>query len=92
MQSLETLNTSYKRLFDKEDRGSKERVIVNRKGFERWGWIITLDNLSNSRPETWEHYYKMGVIEFLNLCAYFKDKAKEQERQINIQKMRNSNK
>jgi len=35
---------------------------------------VTLDNLSDSRPEMWDHYYNMKIIEFLNLLLYYKDK------------------
>jgi len=35
---------------------------------------VTLDNLSDSRPEMWAHYYNMKIIEFLNLLLYYKDK------------------
>jgi len=35
---------------------------------------VTLDSLSNSRPDKWKYYYDMGVIEFLNLVAFYKDK------------------
>ena len=88
MQTLEALNTNYRKLFDKDATKDEGRIARSGKGFENWGWFITLDNLSNSRPETWEEFEKMGVIQFLNICSFYKDKQKEQERQIKLQQMR----
>ena len=77
MQSVEGITASYPGLFDsggsEEDSGSG--------GFAtKWGWFVTLDNLSNSNLLQWDEYMAMNVTPFLNLCAYIKDKQKEQER------------
>jgi len=51
---------------------------------------VTLDNMSNSRPETWQFYYEMKLLEFLNLLLYYKDKEEhiEKIRQLNEMKAR----
>ena len=89
LSTLEALNTNYRRLFDKDTGKDNERTYSNGKGFEKWGWIITLDNLSNGHSDKWHYYTELNVIEFLNICAYQKDKQKEQERQIRLQKLKN---
>jgi len=37
---------------------------------------VTLDNLSNSDVTKVEYILNLPVVEFLNWCAYFKDKQK----------------
>ena len=81
MESLGKLNQSYSGLFEiedsREDDGSRRNTSGGNEGFsERWGWWITLDNLSNGCFEKWEYYETMNVIQFLNTCAYVKDKQK----------------
>ena len=49
---------------------------------------MTLDNISNARPETWPYYYDMGVIEFLNLLSYYKAKQKQINAEVELNKLR----
>ena len=89
LQSLESLNSLYGGLFSTEDKDDTRGIGLNKKGFtEQFGWYITLDNLSNSRPETWEYYMNISVIELLNLCAYYKSKAKVEERKQRLASMK----
>jgi len=41
----------------------------------KYGWLYTVDNLTNGRPELWEFYFEMNIIEFLNRLAYQKAKG-----------------
>ena len=41
----------------------------------KYGWLYTVDNLTNGRPELWEFYFNMNIIEFLNRLAYQKAKG-----------------
>jgi hypothetical protein len=81
--SLEKLNTEYKKLF--EYRGGGETS----KSFSKWGWIITLDNLSNSDASKWNYYKNLNVIEGLNICMYYKSKSDEMERIDRLEKLKN---
>jgi hypothetical protein len=81
--SLEKLNTDYKKLF--EYRGGNETS----KSFSKWGWIITLDNLSNSDASKWNYYKNLNVIEGLNICMYYKSKSDEMERIDRLEKLKN---
>lgn len=44
-----------------------------------WGWYNVLDSLSNSDRSKWDYFLNMGVIEFLNTLAFYKDKEKHLE-------------
>lgn len=81
--NLEALNKEYSKLF--EVKGGSENVS---KSFSSWGWIITLDNLSNSDPTKWNYYKDLNVIEALNICMYYKAKNDEQERELRLQRLR----
>ncbi len=75
MQSLSDTNKRYSGLFGKAvEQSGNDNNGSSKKFAERWGWYVTLDRLSNSRPDKWKYYYDMGVIEFLNLVAFYKDK------------------
>ena len=80
---MSTLNQQYRGLFDSDAIEDEEEVRRGQGGLSKqYGWLVALDNLSQSRPETWPYYYEMGVIEFLNLLSYYKAK----QRQINAQR------
>jgi hypothetical protein len=42
---------------------------------QRWGWIVTLNNLSNNDRSKWDYYGEMNVIEFLNTVVFYKEKS-----------------
>ena len=84
----------YSGLFEQEirddERGGESVNVGSNEGYsERWGWIITLDNLCNGDFTKRPYYEKMNVIEFLNICAFVKDKQKAEERQRRIQELKN---
>lgn len=88
MRTLEELNGNYKRLFDAKDSESGGDTKSNKRGFaEVYGWLITLDNISNNDRTKWDYFQQMNAVEFLNYLAYVKSKAKEQERQQRLQNM-----
>jgi len=75
LESLAGINKKYSRLWEQPTDKSRGSNKGSGKGLGGvWGWHVTLDNLSNGRPEMWQHYYDMGIIEFLNLLLYYKDK------------------
>ena len=41
----------------------------------RWGWIATINDMSNNDITKWDYFFKMNVIEFLNTVSFFKDKG-----------------
>ena len=49
---------------------------------------MTLDNLSNSDPLKWDKYYKMDVIQFLNLLAFYKHKQEVERHNQEAQRMK----
>lgn len=83
LKSLEKLNTEYKKLFEFKGGGDTSKT------FSRWGWIITLDNLSNSDASKWNYYKNLNVIEGLNICMYYKAKSDEMERIDRLERLKN---
>lgn len=61
----------YPRLF-----GGDSEAVAGETFESRWGWHITLDNLSNNDRTKWAFFTDMEVIEFLNELSYRKDKGK----------------
>jgi len=47
----------------------------------KYGWLNAVDNLTNGRPELWDYYFDMNIIEFLNRLAFHKAKGAH-ERQM----------
>jgi hypothetical protein len=75
LQGLTRIIYSYKNLFGGGS-GSDS------KGFEsKWGYIVTIDNLANRDATKWEYFFKMNVIEFLNLICYQIDRE-DNERKL----------
>lgn len=56
--------------------------------FERYGWLVVLDDLTGGDDTKREHFERMNVIPFLNLLTYRIDKREEENRQIEFQKLR----
>jgi hypothetical protein len=92
LESLKGLNERFGGLFKQESETDEEPDEPISKGFSRWGWLITLDNLTDGDATKWNHYYGLNVIEFLTIVSYFKSKADEQERIREIEKLKNMNK
>jgi len=40
-----------------------------------YGWLNTVDNLTNGRPELWDYYFDMNIIELLNRLDFHKAKG-----------------
>jgi hypothetical protein len=70
LQILQGINRKYTNLFGGGGSGGNEEGI----GFyEKWGWIATINSLSNNDRTKWEYFFEMNVIEFLNTVAFYKD-------------------
>ena len=85
MQTLGELNSRFSGLFtkrDSEDDGESEEDDGGDSsgiGFNRWGWMITLDTLSGGDATKYPYYYELNVIEFLTVCSYYKSKREYEE-------------
>ena len=88
MQSLKGLNERFGGLFSKPDEEDGDTDEQLSRGFKRWGWMITLDNLSKNDPTKYPYYYKLNVIEFLTILSYYNDKRKEEERRAEIERLK----
>ena len=85
MSALRELNQRYRGLFhttisegDAESEvDTDERVEETEEEsyFEKWGWVVTLDALSQGDHSKWEYYTNLNVIEFLNIVSFQKDKT-----------------
>lgn len=90
MQLHESLIKRYRKLFELGEGEPgyplEEGEVRNEKQAEsfrsRWGWFITLDNISNNDRTKWDYFLEMNVIEFLNTLAYYKEKGIWQAEQI----------
>lgn len=88
MQSLGSLNKRFGGLFSKESSeldGGDEPISG---GFDRWGWMITLDNLSKEDPTKYPYYYDLNVIEFLTIISYKKSKNEEERRLMELERLK----
>ena len=73
MQSLQSIDIRFPNLHSKGNDGQS----FDDTSFERhWGYIIALDNLSNSNPLLWDELTEKNVIWFLNVLTYYNDKQK----------------
>lgn len=86
MQCFSELTNAYPKLFRKDaEKGNQrgEETIKKKVSFtDVWGWYCTLDGLSNNDRTKWDYFLDMKIIEFLNTLSYFRDKQKDQQRQI----------
>ena len=81
---LGTLNSKYSALFEtketEQDDEEEETPQQQDTSFvDQYGWLVTVDFLAGGDRSKWDHYFNMGVIEFLNAVAYMKDKKAEEE-------------
>jgi len=47
-----------------------------------YGWLNTIDNLTNGRPEKWDFYFNMNIIELLNRLDFHKAKGVFERQQM----------
>ena len=89
MQSNGELIASYPKLFDTESREVEEATLETKEKkvesfSEHWGWLCVWDSLSNNDITKWGFINDMNVIDLLNILAYYKDKQKHQQEQIDL--------
>lgn len=77
---MRAISTGYRNLFgsnsdeeEKEDKGNEEVEEDNSFG-SRWGWAYSVDEVSQVMRKSWDEVYSMGVLEFLNVLSYTRDK------------------
>lgn len=68
-------------MFDGGSKEDDERGQTGTRFSQRWGWWLTLDNLTNSRIDKWDEILNWDVTKALNIVAYYTDKQK-MERQV----------
>ena len=49
---------------------------------DKWGWIESVDTVSETIREPWSVVFKMNIVEFLNILCYIKDRGDERKRQM----------
>lgn len=81
MQSVVEMEKPYSGLYDKkfdDEENEKPNGLADKEDSfnERWGWIVTLDMLSNNNPTKWDEITDWNVIKFLNTVSYYHEKAK----------------
>ena len=80
MSSLKIVNDSYPNFFDSSS-GEDDKGGGN--GFaERYGWWGLIDSLSNGRVDKWQIILDWEVTYGLNICAYYKEKQREEKKQL----------
>tara|TARA_R110002096_G_C14410648_1_gene708242 strand:- start:584 stop:841 length:258 start_codon:yes stop_codon:yes gene_type:complete len=80
LSSLKNLNDRYTNFFDapggEDDKGGGN-------GFsDRYGWWSLVDSLSNSRVDKWAIILEWDVTYGLNICSYYKEKQREEKKQL----------
>ena len=79
MQVLSDVNRQYHNLFGGDGEANTESGGTT--FYEKWGWIATINDITNNDRTKWDYFFKMNVIEFLNTVSFYKDKN-EHEKQI----------
>jgi hypothetical protein len=70
---LSQVRNAYSSLFGDSSERAETQSGANVSTFQsKYGWLYTVDNLTNGRPELWEFYFEMNIVEFLNRLAYQK--------------------
>lgn len=68
---------------DREERRQEEDDGTGNTEFgKKWGWIHMVNRVSETIREPWGVVFDMGVMEFLNILCYAKDKAAFEKKQI----------
>jgi hypothetical protein len=85
---LAQLRDEYSTLFGVRSEGAETTSGNKTQTFlTKYGWLYTVDNMTNGRPELWDWWFDLNIIEFLNRLAYHKAKG-AYERQLQKQKHR----
>jgi hypothetical protein len=84
LQIFQGIARQYPNLFgggsSESSEGGEEQSSSGRTFEEKWGWIATINNMSNNDRSKWDFYFDLNVIEFLNTVVFFKDKSEEDKR------------
>ena len=76
-ESIKRFDAGYSRLYNS---GATESDQSNESSFSsRWGWFGILDMLSKGDVLKFDELLNKNIIWFLNMVAYFKDKAEEEK-------------
>lgn len=82
MPNLQQIIGRYKNLFPQSVEGVGEETSGN-EFIKKWGWVATIDNLANNDKTKWDYFFKLPIIQFLNLLSYHIDHSEEIKRQAN---------
>ena len=79
MQCYESITKQYDGIFrprvDETEEGTGQPDEQVEERFEDYyGWLLTLDAMSNNDRTKWDYFGNMKVIEFLNTLTYYKVK------------------
>jgi hypothetical protein len=85
LESLTELDRRYARVYKQgNDEGDKDikppsATSLEEKTFhEYWGWFTILDLMAGGDFTKWNYFLDMGVVEFLNLLSFMRDKIEYQ--------------
>jgi hypothetical protein len=80
LRVLQDINRQYSNLFDS---GGGEGSEGSGGSFrDKWGWIATINDMSNNDRQKWDYYFNLNVIELLNTVSFMKDKGESDKAEI----------
>ena len=80
MQILRGIVSSYPNLFNISSEPTEGDGGATQSGFSsKWGWIATINNLSNNDRKAWDFFGNMNVTEFLNTVVFYKEHAENEK-------------
>jgi hypothetical protein len=88
LRSIRELNERYTSVFNKPDTDSDEGFANGNRLFERFGWIVTLDQMAGGDETKYAYYEGLNVIHFLNMLTFRIEKNAEQERLNELERLK----
>jgi hypothetical protein len=79
LPNIKQLIERYPNLFPQSTKGIGEETQGNEFA-KKWGWVATIDNLSNNDKTKWDYFLNLPIIQFLNLLSYHIDHSEEVRR------------
>jgi hypothetical protein len=64
-----------------DDGGSEENSFIKEFN-QKWGWISSIDAVAKTINTDWDTVFNKGVVEFLNILSYSRDKAELEKLQM----------
>jgi hypothetical protein len=86
LRRIQELHTEFAGLFTEiysaADGDDEEDEQVENDFYDRYGWLVTVDELAKGDKTQWDFFFNLTVIEFLNMAGFEKAKAEDEARRL----------